>query len=425
MIKKILAQNTVQFRTSLLYYVGNFLLNFFRYLFHLILLRLLTPPEYGEFLSYLSFMYLLAVPTGTIANVVTKFIADYKGKKDTDSINVFFYYLVKKTAPIGLFVGLSFVVFSSPLATIFKAHPLAFIILGVSTFITLFQTITSSYLFGFQKYLIQTILGFVNVVLTVVSAILFINLGFGATGAVLGQIISGIFVTIATLYLVKDSIYPMVKSAKIKTPLLKNFALYSFIYSLGTMSLMSVDILIVRALFNTHTSGLYSSLSILGRMILFGLTPIINLVLPMVSLRHSQKIETKPIFFKLGLSISVLGFLGSFVFLFYPKTIVSLLSGVEYLSVSHLLPIFAFSMVFFAFSQFILSYLMATGREKSNFILLAITIIQPIGLYLFGHSLELVSWINLIIYFVLFLSLSIYALNADKTKIKSIYDQAI
>ncbi len=422
MIKKLLAQNTVQFRHSLLYYVGNFTLNFFRYLFHLILLRFLTPPEYGEFLSYLSFVYILAIPTGTIGSLVTKYISDYKGKEDSTSINSFFYYLLKKTAPIGLIVGLLLIVFSSPLALIFKAHPLAFIVLGVSTFISLFQTIVSSYLLGFQKFLTQTILGFVSVITTILFAIIFIKLGMGATGAVLGQIISGLIITILTLYFIKDSIYPVSK-VKINTNFsLKNFTFYSFIFSLGSMSLMSADILVVRVLFDTHTSGLYSSLSILGRMIFFGLTPIINLVLPMVSLRFSKGASTKSIFLKLIFSLLGLGTLALLVFTLFPKVIITLLSGNQYLSIAPLLSLFAGTMVFFALSQFILTYLMATGREKGNLIFLCFTISQPFVLYFLAHTLAGVVDINLKLHSLLLFSLLIYLLYPQITKLKFFHD---
>lgn len=422
MNQKLYRLNTAQFRESLVYYIGNFGLNIFRYLFHLLLLRFLTPPEYGEFLSYLSLMYILAIPTGTIGSLVTKYISSFKGSKDEQSVNIFFYYLLKKTAPLGFLVGLLLIVFSSPLSHLFKAHPLAFIILGVSTFISLFQTIISSFLIGFQKFLVQTVLGFVNVVTTILLSLFFIKLGFGATGAVLGQIISGILLTLLTLYYIRDSIYPPIKSSGRENFSLKSFTFYSFIYSLGTMSLISVDILVVRILFDTHTSGLYSSLSILGRMILFGLTPLISLVLPMVSVRFAKKSSSQSLFLKLGLGIFCLGLVGALIFSIFPKFIITLLSGSQYIAISNLLPVFGFTMVIFALSQFLLSYLMATNREKSNFLFLLATLLQPILLFFLGKSLEAIVWINFLLHLSLFLSLVFFLLYPKVSKIKFIHE---
>lgn len=390
------------------YYLGNFLLNFFRYLFHLLLLRFLTPSAYGEFLSYLSLMYLLAIPTGTIASLVIKVVADFKGKKDSESINNFFYYLLQKTAPFGLAVGTLLIIFSTPLANLFKAHPLAFIVLGVSTFISLFQTIISSFLTAFQKFLTQTVIGFVNIFLTIIFSLFLIKIGLSATGAVLGQIVAGIIITLLTLYQIKDAVFPFTRVPhKVKIPLRK-FTLYSFIYNLGSMSLMSMDILVVRIMFDTHVSGLYSSLSILGRMILFGLSPLVSLVLPMASLRYSQKQSSRPVFLKLGACILTLGLIGASIFTAFSNLLVTKLSGIQYLSISPLLSYFAFTMVAFALSQFILSYLMATSREQANYLYLLATLIQPLALYLLGHSLENVVKVNFYLHLLLLATLLIY-----------------
>lgn len=409
----IKAISTPTARSTAVYYVGSFAQNVLRYFFHLILLRLLTPPEYGEFLSYLSLTYLLGIPMGTIAGVVTKFVAEFKGKGDTTSVNLFFYYLLRKISPITFLLGFLLIIFANPLAQIFKAHSIAFIVLGVSMLITLFQTVVSSYLIAFQKFIFQTIIGFVSVIATILLSILFIKLGFSATGAVLAQLVAGIFVTILTFWQIKDNVIPKVK---VKSPpyfSLSGFTGYSFIYALGTMSLISTDILIVRALFDPHTSGLYSALSILGRMILFGLTPLIGIVLPIAAHRHSATGSAKSVLIKLGSVISLFGLIGASIFTLMPSLVIRILSGSEYLSAAPLLSIFSFSMVFFALSQFLISYFMATGRSYVNLFLLLATFAQPIAIYIFRYSISAVVWSEFFVYFILFISLLITCLRHE------------
>jgi len=178
MLRLVNSLKTQAAKTSLMYYVGNFFLNILRYGFHLVLLRFLSPGEYGEFLSYLSLMYLLAVPTGTINSLVTKFIANYQGKSDKRSINLFFYYLVKKTTPTAIVVGTTLIILSQPMAVLFKAHPLAFIILGISAYISLFQNIVASLLLASQKYLTQTVIGLFNTVIIIMLSICFWDIKF-------------------------------------------------------------------------------------------------------------------------------------------------------------------------------------------------------------------------------------------------------
>jgi O-antigen/teichoic acid export membrane protein len=407
-------------RSSAFYYFGNFFLSFSRYLFHLILLRLLVPSEYGEFLSYLSLIYILSIPTGTIANVVTKFVSDFKGKGDSTSINQFFYYLLKLITPVVSLLGFSLIIFSGPLATIFKAHSLAFIILGISVFLSLFQTIVNSYIIAFQKFVYQTIIGCSGVIITILLSVLFIKLGFGATGAVLGQLLGALIVSIILFLSIRKSVIPKITLVKKPVFNLSGFTGYSFIFALGTASLISTDVLMVRAFFDAHTSGLYSSLSILGRMILFGLTPFSALILPIAAHRHAQNISTNSIFIKLGSVLLFFGTFGAGIFSLFPSQIIRILSGPAYLEAAPLLSYFAFSMAFLALSQFIISYLMATGRPQANIFLLAATLIQPVIIIIFRFSISSTIHINFILQLLLFLSLFAYVFTRSFSKPKQI-----
>ena len=148
-IKSILTPTA---RSSAFYYFGNFAISFLRYLFHLLLLRLLLPADYGEFLAYLSLLYLLGIPNGTVSNVVIKYVAGFRGKKDNLSINELFYYLIEKLTPLSLGLGFLLIFFAKFLSIIFKAHPAAFVILGLYLFVSLVSTLVRSYLLAFQRF---------------------------------------------------------------------------------------------------------------------------------------------------------------------------------------------------------------------------------------------------------------------------------
>lgn len=400
-------------RTSAFYYFGNFALVFSRYLFHLVLLRLLAPAQYGEFLSYLSLIYLLGIPTGTVANVVTKYVSDFRGKGDFVAINRFFYYLLKLISPISLTLAILLIIFSGPFAHLFKANSIAFVILGISVIVSLFQSIVSSYIVAFQKFIYQTIINLLGVVITVALSVFFINLDFGATGAVLAQILSGVVITLLLFIPLKHQLIPSSKVNKSSFNL-KDITGYSFIYALGTASLISTDVLLVRILFDSTTSGLYSSLSILGRMILFGLSPLIALILPIAAHRHSQNNATKSVLLKLGSVILLFGTIGASIFSFFPTQAIIVLSGSAYLPIAPLLPYVAFSMAFLAYSEFILTYLFATGRFRSSIFLLITTFFQPTLIYIFRSNLSSVVIANFALQLTQFLSLSLYTLIKRK-----------
>lgn len=398
------AFSTPTARTSAFYYFGNFSLSVGRYFFHLLLLRLLLPSEYGEFLAYLSLLYLLGIPNTTVSSVVVKFVAEFKGKHDHHSINQLFYYLVKKLAPVSLILGTLMIFFAGSLSSIFKAHPTAFVILGLSLFIGLISTIVKSYLLAFQRFVAQILIGFLEISVTLILAFIFIKIGLSATGAVLAQVISGIVSLIVCLYLIRKEIFPISTQTDTKFNL-SSFTGYSLIFAVGSLSLLSSDVLLVRYFFNEHLSGIYSSLSVIGRIIYFGLGPLIGLVLPIASHRHASSGSSKIVFLKLGLVVIVFGLSATLLFAIFPGLIMGTLSGTNYLEGAVLLPLFALTMLFFSFSMFIISYLMAIGRPKSNLYLLAAAITQPFLILIFHQSLDQVVWSNLFLESALFLVL--------------------
>ena len=400
-IKSILTPTA---RSSAFYYFCNFAISFLRYLFHLLLLRLLLPADYGEFLAYLSLLYLLGIPNGTVSNVVIKYVAGFRGKKDNLSINELFYYLIEKLTPLSLGLGFLLIFFAKFLSIIFKAHPAAFVILGLYLFVSLVSTLVRSYLLAFQRFVAQILLGFLEIITTLILAFLFINLGLSATGAVLALILAGVVSLVICLVLIRKAIFPARLHSR-KPFKLSSFTGYSLVNAIGSLSLISTDILLVRYFFSEHASGIYSSLSVIGRMIYFGLGPLIALVLPVVSHRHAATGATRGVFVKLGSVVLLFGLSATLIFSLFPEFIIGTLSGKNYLEAAVFLPSVATGMLFFSFNLFIITYFMAIGRPQINLYLLLATIAQPVLISVFHNSLNQVVWLNLTIETALFVSL--------------------
>lgn len=382
--------------STAIYYFGNFAVSASRYLFHLVLLRLLLPGEYGEFLTYLSFLYLLSIPNGTVGNVVIKFVAEFRGQGDSHSINRFFYYLLKRLLPLTLLLGLPLVIFSNSLAVIFKAHPTAFIILGLSLFTSLIATLVKSYLIAFHRFNAINLISFMEVILSIILAILLINANLSATGAVSAQIIASVFGLIVVLILIRKSIFPPQKG-QVKKFKLGSFLGYSFINAVGSISLISTDILLVRYFFSAHLSGIYASLSVVGRIIYFGLAPLIGLILPIATHRYAAKKSIMGVFLKLGGTVLFFGLVATTIFTLFPANVIGILSGKQYLEAAPLLPVFSFTMLAYSLNIFIISNFMAIGKPQANLYLLLATFLQPILIIIFHDSLSQVVWLNLFI----------------------------
>jgi len=365
-------------KSSLIFYSGNFFLSIFRYLFHIVLLRLLTPSQYGEFLTFLSLIYLLSIPTNTIATITTRSVSSFSGKKDDNSINTFFYFILQKTFYPLLMVGTIVVIFSTPLATLFSASNIAFIVLGISCLTAPLQTIVGSYLLGLHLLLKHSLFGLITAISTILLSFLLIYLKLGSLGAVIGQVAGGLIATVIALFWISPKIFPKSTSHSKFNLNLRSLTNYSLLNSSATLSFMSIDILLARIILDPHQSGIYSSLSVIGRTIIFGLSPLSTLVLTYASKKHAAGTKLKPMFFKLSLVIFLLGVSGAAIFNLFPHQIARVLGGTNFQETGNFLGLFSLSMVLFSWNQFILSFFNGIGREKNNIYYAFFALLQPI-----------------------------------------------
>lgn len=395
-------------RTSAVFYFGSFAGNVGNYLFHLVLMRILAPEAYGEFLSYLSFLYLITIPAGTLTMVVSKYAADFYGRHDDTRLNKFFYLILHKVfLPSVILAGL--VMLLSPfLAEPLKAQELAFVVLGINIILSFLSGILNSYLMALQNFEFLVISGLVQVVLKAVLAYWLIQMGFGATGGVIAVLLSGVLGLVIVWWKLKPVVYPkLIKEVRFRINL-RSFFTYSLMLSAGSLSLISVDVLLVRYWLSPHESGIYSSLSVLGRMIFFGLSPFSMLILPVVSKKFVSGQSTKPVWWKLAGVTGLFGVIGVGVFSLRPELVIRLLSGVQYVEGSPWLWMFAVGMLFFSLSKLVLTYFMGVNHEKANVLLLVVVILQPLLIMVWHGSISQVAVVNLIIQSGLLFSLMVY-----------------
>ncbi len=395
-------------KNTIFYYSGSFLVSIANYLFHLLLIRLLLPAQYGEFLSYLSFLYLITIPAGTISLIVSKHVSSFMGKNDRRSINHFFYWIVSKTFVPSLALALIISLFANKLSILLKAQPLAFYILSFSLITSFAESISASYLLALQKFNTNITISLFAILLKIFLAFILIKSGVQATSGVIALLMASIVSITLNFHNIKKYIYPPIKTNKKIKFNIKKFTIYSLIFSAGLLSLMSVDMLLVRYFFTPHLSGVYASLSTLGKMIYFAISPISILAMTIISHRHSARQNTKIVVIKLGLFAFLLGSFGVSIFSLFPRQVILFLSGSQYLQGTIFLPYLALTMFLLALNNLIITSLFATEKPKASILLLLACLLQPIFIIIFHNTLRQVVFVNLSIQTLLFLSLSLY-----------------
>ena len=79
-------------RDNIVLFFCTLILNFTGFLYHFLMGRILGPASYGVLGAILSIFILLAVPLNVIQTAVSKFVSEYKVKKEESKVN---YFLVK------------------------------------------------------------------------------------------------------------------------------------------------------------------------------------------------------------------------------------------------------------------------------------------------------------------------------------------
>ncbi len=236
-------------------------------------------------------------------------------------------------------------------------------------------------------------------VLRILSAVIFIALGFGTQGA-LGGLIVGILVSayychkVTAKYGLRLPLYKYLLPQHLKDPintkLIRPHIRYAAVVAcVGILQALIVvmDSVSAKHFFTPSQAGLYAGISIVGNIVLF-ITGSINGVL-VASVRstidHSYNIR------KLAVSMGILVFVGSFVaavFSLAPSFFVTILLGSRYTVYAYLLPKVSLTMLLLSIANLIFSYHIALRDLQIIFAALVSIIIMVTGVALHHQTLD-------------------------------------
>lgn len=398
------------FSGSMVMIVGLNLANFIQYLFHLILGRLLGPSDYSEFVSLFSLAALLGMIPFSLGLVVVKFISQ---EKERSKIKSFASWVEKKAFLLGLIVGVP-LLFLSPAISSFlklpdKLLPTLLAPMFLISVVTFFNRSTLQGLLKFKE-LVGNLIG--EALVKLVLAVILVLLGFRVWGAMIGSLIAGVF----ALLLIRRMLRGYLGNVG-QAPNLKKLFFYFvpvLLMTISFTSFYSMDLVLVKHYFPAFEAGIYSSLSALGKIVLFGVAPISSVMFPLVSQRHSRGEGFRKIFlYSLGLT-----FLGVFVILTiykaFPGLAISILFGKGYLSGTPLLFLFGIFAGVLALSSLLLNFYVSLGKVKVVIPALFCSFLQIVGIILFHENLRSVIMVSIASVSVLFLILLLYSVYEAK-----------
>jgi O-antigen/teichoic acid export membrane protein len=372
--------------------------------------RALGPYEYGVFGSLFAISYIIFVLTQTIQTGSARFVSKFIGENQNKKINVFARGLLKRMFLLGITLFIFIVLISGPIASFLKIDSIYPVIILASIFI--FSTllpVNLGILQGLENFIS---LGFATIIIflaKLILGILLVWIGFGVNGAI-GGVVLGFLVALIFSYIPLKK-YFLQKNIKEEKFNFSELYVYSFptIIAMFCFSVPSnVDVIIAKHFFTSQIAGIYTAVTVLGKIILFVPGAIAIVMFPKISRLYTEKKDTS---YVLNISLIYTGILAGIIALgywFFPYLAITIPYGVDYIEAVPILRLYGIAMFFFSLTVVLMRYSLAINHLKYVYLLIFFTLTEIGLLSIFHDSLMMMVEILLIVNIILFLSSYIY-----------------
>lgn len=159
----------------------------------------------------------------------------------------------------------------------------------------------------------------------------------------------------------------------------------TLLYELSQILINNSDVLMVKHYFNSHDAGLYTSLSLIGRIVYFGTWSVVMVLFPKVVEQRRKGLSTSTLFWG---GLAIVGLVSASIVLaclLFPQLIVNLLFGNQYVAASTYLWTYALATSFFALANVFVYYYLSLDRRTPVWFSVVAGLLQ-IGLMLGWHD---------------------------------------
>lgn len=404
---EFLRQSTIMFLASTISSVCN-------YIYQIYVGRSLGPEGYGSFGSLFAIFYLVYVFSGTFQAGSAQFTSRFKASGETENVGAFINGLIKRTAILGMVGFFVFVIFSAKIAEFLKIDPINdVIVLGTAILFSFLLPPTSGAIQGLQDFSSLALVSILTFMPKLIFGVILVSLGYGISGA-LGAVTLGL----ATAFLFTlNALKSYLKNGQ-KNDMVDFRDLY--FYSIPTILIMiclavpsNVDVILAKHFFTSHEAGLYTAVSVLGKIVLFLPSAIYVVMFPKASEMRALGQSPMALLNKSLIITGVLAGAAAAIFILVPQ-LVERIFGTGYIEASPIIKFYATMMFFFSLTWVVAQYCMATNRLKYVYIIFFFTSIEIALMSLVhGSVLQMVTML-LVVNVVFFFTSYVYAIHKGR-----------
>lgn len=403
---------------SAVLFITSIAVNFGNYIFNLLAGRMLGPKEYGVFASLVALFIIFSIPSTILQTIIIKFTSGFKAKNDINAIKALFWDFTKKIGIFSISLFLLLILFSQQIVNYLKISSITPVIFWASIFlITFLGTANNSFLQGLLRFFKLSLGNILGAISKLGFGLGLAYLGFGVNGLLLGFFASIFIPYIYTFIPLRDVLtHQDGHNLKLNYKEIISFSLPALIAVLGIGLFYTVDVVLVKHFFDEYQAGLYSALSVVGRVIFFASSSITSVMFALSSHNHAKGENTEKIFL-MSLILVAAGSLAiaSFYFLF-PNFTMNFFFGEKFLAAAPYLGVFAVFITLFALCNLMVNFFLSTQRYKILFLPILGAVLQAGLIYRFHESFDQIIMINIFVVGGLFVILSGYLLLGSKLK---------
>jgi len=395
---ELVKQGTIMF-------VSGTIASIFNYSYQVYMGRVLGPEEYGVFGALFAIFYIIGIISQTLGTSTTQFVSKFVG--EGKQIGFFIKGSLKRTILLGSAISLIFLIFRTELRNVLKlpdVWPILILILILS--LSWIIPIIDGSLRGLKRYSALAFSGISNALFKLIFGVGLVMAGFGVSGALLGVAIGAIL----GLFISFGFLKPYIKPNNPHDPDFRYSSFYS--YSLPVMFAMislsipsNLDVILAKNFFSPSEAGLYTSVSVLGKIVFFFSGAVGTVMFPMITEKFTKGENTRGILTKSLLCVGALS--GGLVLIYavYPQIVVKIFGG-KYFEAVDLVAPYGLAMFFVSITAIVMSYHLAIKNMRYIAFFTGFTLIEIALLMIFHSSMAGMITVLLIANFV-FLAMSI------------------
>jgi cellulose synthase/poly-beta-1,6-N-acetylglucosamine synthase-like glycosyltransferase/glycosyltransferase involved in cell wall biosynthesis/O-antigen/teichoic acid export membrane protein len=341
--------------------LSTLIVNIINFLYNAYLGRVLDLSEFGTISLIGSFLYLSQIPLSALSRTVTHKSAFFLGKYGS-AFNGFWKRTRKSAIKISFLIAILWLCLTPYLPHFFRSESaLPFLLFTPIWIIGFAGAVDDGYLGGNMKFIIEGLMAISQAVTKFIITIILVRLGFSEWIYVAIPFSILVSFTIGWIFSLKIGyVAGELQNDSSKFPI--KFYISSILAKVSSAAFLSLDLILAKVFLEPKSAGLYSLLSLSGKIIYMIGNQFTQFIVPIISKNEGEGVSSNKTFYKLlsaTISFSLLGFVGLGVF---GEITVPFLFGEKTLPIIKFLPMFTIAMVMQVVIQSIISF----HQSKNN-----------------------------------------------------------